>query len=147
MQLYEGRLKKLGTAQAGTGQKKYSLIEIGDSIVQNVVVNNKLDNFLDDGLQTTESAKLWTIPMGIMGTGLVAVEVEGGKKYIAAPFSFFAIFFVFGITALFGIIAIFSGMNKGIPYIGALLLALSCWTFYRTIFQYVAIRKDGATIL
>jgi len=147
MQVYEGRLKKLGVAQAGTGQKKYSLIEIGDNVVQNVVVGNKLDNFLDDGLQTIEPTKLWTIPMGIMGTGLVAVQVESGKKYVSAPFSFSGVFFVFGLTALFGLIAIFSGMGKGVPYMGALLLAFSGWTFYRTIFQYLAIPKDGATVL
>ncbi len=40
-----------------------TIVEIGDQVVTNIIVNRKLDSFLRDGVNTSQRTKLWTISM------------------------------------------------------------------------------------
>lgn len=85
MGVVEGQLKKLGNAAIRNDRTRYSLIEIGDQIITNVLVSNKLDNFLSDGLKTDAPTKLWIFSLGFGNKGLAALQVGGGTRYISSP--------------------------------------------------------------
>lgn len=151
MNIYEGRLKKLGVAQMQSDQRKYSLIEVGDDIVQNIWVSHKLNAFLDDGLNTSQPTKLWVLKMGLAGKGLAGVQVAGGKTYFSAPFSYGAVIFFLLMLLVPGIACIFNGlfakdMGMGFFYLGVVLVAMAYFPV-KMVLTYRGIPKDGAKVL
>ena len=76
MEIFEGDLRKLGKATVTQTLTKYSLIQIGNQVVSDVSVSNKLDNYLTDGLNTQASTKLWISRKEILG-----VQVADGQRY------------------------------------------------------------------
>ena len=94
MEIVEGDLRKLGKATVNQKITKYSLIQIGNQIISDASVSNKLDNYLTDGLKTTQPTKLW-----ISRNEILAVQVAGGQRYYSKTpgniyFSVFLLAFV-----------------------------------------------------
>lgn len=135
MKLVEGTLKRLGESTVNMKNQyvKYSLIQIGDQTLTNVMVDTKLNNFLNDGLETTASTKLWFLDghKVIMG-----VQVGDSSRYYGKinPFFYFgAVWWVgMSIAALFlhWSIAIFMGV-------------LTWWLFFRKIADYGRVKDVG----
>lgn len=76
---YVGRLRLLGngTIDSVGGKRNYSVIEIDDTILKNVIVSSALDNYLRNGLASINPVKLFVKPNLLLGSGIAAVEVEG----------------------------------------------------------------------
>ncbi|MBW8719700.1 MAG: hypothetical protein JF629_28750, partial [Variovorax paradoxus] len=57
MKLIEGRLTRLGESTVNMKNEvvKYSLIQIGDKTLTNVMIDRKLNNFLQDGVETEKA--------------------------------------------------------------------------------------------
>lgn len=121
-----------------------TIVEIGDQVVTNIIVNRKLDNFMRDEVNTSQRTKLWTISMPFRKRRLVAVQVGEGKKYISPPFSFFTSFFF---TVLFSLMAwgcfTLKGMSMVTWMIGRLLLAEVIWFFVMPVIGYFNSPRDG----
>ena len=81
MKLIEGRLKRLGesTVNMRTEVVKYSLIQIGDKTLTNLKVSRKLNNFLQDGIETELPTKLWMT--GGLRREVMAVQVGDDTRY------------------------------------------------------------------
>ena len=60
MKIIEGRLKRLGESTVNMKNEvvKYSLIQIGDQTITNLKISRKLNNFLQDGVETDLPTKL-----------------------------------------------------------------------------------------
>ena len=71
----DGVLEVLGHAQLVNGQRKYSVIKIGNHTLNDIFVPDGLDSFMQKGLGQ---------PIAIFGQGNVvwAVQLEDGKSYI-----------------------------------------------------------------
>lgn len=99
MKLIEGRLKRLGesTTNLKTEVTKYSLIQIGDQTLTNVMVDRKLENFLQDGLQTEEPTKLWFLSGQKI---IMGVQAGNDTRYYGTvnPFFYFALLFNIGLA-------------------------------------------------
>lgn len=78
MKYVEGPLVKLGNATVSQVATRYSLIQVGKEVITNVGITNKLDNYLRDGLKTTEPTKLW-----ISRSEILAVQVANDERYYA----------------------------------------------------------------
>lgn len=81
MKLIEGRLKRLGesTVNMRTEVVKYSLIQIGDKTLTNLKVSRKLNNFLQDGIETELPTKLWMT--GGLRREVMAVQIGDDTRY------------------------------------------------------------------
>jgi len=101
MKLIEGRLKRLGesTTNLKTEVTKYSLIQIGDQTLTNVMVDRKLENFLQDGLQTEEPTKLWFLSGQKI---IMGVQAGNDTRYYGTvnPFFYFALLFNIVMTCI-----------------------------------------------
>lgn len=144
MEIYEGKLERISSGTSTSDMTTYTLVEIGDEVVKNLVLNNKLDSFLRDGVNTSQPTKLWTISMPFRKRGLIAVQIGEGKKYVAPPFSFFTSFFF---TVLFSLMAwgcfTLKGMGMVAWVIGGLLLAEVLWFFVMPVVGYFNSPRDG----
>ena len=80
MKMIEGQLKRLGESTTDTRIEivKYSLIQIGDQIITNVIIDRKLNNFLNDGLRTDQPTKLWFLQGG---KAIMGVQVGNETRY------------------------------------------------------------------
>jgi len=79
MREVSGQLTKLGSGtvsmnQVGKSFIKYDLIEIGDTILQNVRTARSLSNYLSDGLGSV-------VTLYVQGSVVIGVELSGGKIY------------------------------------------------------------------
>ena len=106
MSTYQGELSSLGNSVVKNAITTYSIIEIGEHVLQKIKVPNSLDNFLVKSLKQGGTTKLY-----ISGSMLVGVTLSDGKSYCykAKPIAGF-------VTILFGILTIpFFGL--GLIYI------------------------------
>lgn len=76
MKIVEGNLTLLGNATIQNKLIKYSVIEIGDQVLQNTTVPNSLDNFLSRAFKQQGNTKLF-----LNGKVLCGVETPEGKLY------------------------------------------------------------------
>ncbi|WPH13395.1 hypothetical protein [Variovorax paradoxus] len=94
MKLIEGRLKRLGESTVNMKNEvvKYSLIQIGDKTLTNVMIDRKLNNFLQDGVETEKATRLWFLNGGKIVMG---VQVGDDTRYYGTinPFFYFAMLF------------------------------------------------------
>ncbi|MCU4118428.1 hypothetical protein [Variovorax sp. N23] len=81
MKLIEGKLKRLGESTVNMRAEvvKYSLIQIGDKTLTNLKVSRKLNNFLQDGIETELPTKLWMT--GGLRREVMAVQVGDDTRY------------------------------------------------------------------
>ena len=98
MKLVEGTLSRLGESTVNMKNEyvKYSLIQIGNEIITNVVVDRKLNNFLNDGLNTTAPTRLWFLGKKT----IMAVQIGNGMRFYGKvnPFFYGATALYFGLT-------------------------------------------------
>lgn len=101
MSTYQGEITSLGNSVTKNAITTYTIIEIGDQVIQKIKVPNSLDNFLVKSLQQGGTTKLY-----INGSMLVGVTLGNGKSYCykAKPISGLIII-LFGILTipLFGL--------------------------------------------
>src|SRR5438128_7128260 len=76
MKTVEGSLKLLGNSSWTEKVKTYSVIEIGDHLLQNVRVPVSLDNFLERALRESGTTRLFMSRSLLLGVGL-----PDGKLY------------------------------------------------------------------
>jgi hypothetical protein len=76
MKIAEGNIVLLGNAKISNTATTYSVIEIGDQILQKIVVPNSLDNFLSRALAQQGRSKLYLSRKVLCG-----VETPDGKVY------------------------------------------------------------------
>lgn len=124
MKLIEGRLKRLGesTVNMRTEVVKYSLIQIGDKTLTNLKVSRKLNNFLQDGIETELPTKLWMT--GGLRREVMAVQVGDDTRYYNLSIGGMLFFTVlhFSITAMafslsagFGLFLLVMGLVLYVP--------------------------------
>lgn len=72
-------------------------MEIGDDVRTDVLVDQKLDNILQDGLKTPAPTTLWLINRGRV---IMAVQVADGPRYYGKvnPFFYAATLVFIGVT-------------------------------------------------
>lgn len=75
-------LKSLGASSSDGQDTKYSVVEIGDTLLNNVRISTSLDNFLRKGLNRDEI----TIYATGRSNGVIGAVRLDGKTYVAAPF-------------------------------------------------------------
>lgn len=76
MSTYQGEITSLGNSVTKNAITTYTIIEIGDQVIQKIKVPNSLDNFLVKSLQQGGTTKLY-----INGSMLVGVTLGNGKSY------------------------------------------------------------------
>ena len=76
MSTYQGELTSLGNSVIRNTVTTYSIIEIGDQVIQKIKVPNSLDNFLVKSLKQGGTTKLY-----LSGSLLVGVTLSDGKSY------------------------------------------------------------------
>lgn len=124
MKLIEGRLKRLGesTVNMRTEVVKYSLIQIGDKTLTNLKVSRKLNNFLQDGIETELPTKLWMT--GGLRREVMAVQVGDDTRYynlsVGGLLFFTALHFsitamAFNLSAGFGLFLLLLGVALYVP--------------------------------
>ena len=88
LKLVEGALKRLGDSTVNIKNEyvKYSLIQIGEQTFTDVMIDRKLNNFLQDGLQTTAPTKLWFLNGN---KTIMAVQVANATRYYGKVNPFF----------------------------------------------------------
>jgi hypothetical protein len=109
MKYVEGPLERLGDATVNMKNEyvKYSLIEIGGQVLTGLIVDRKLNNFLQDGLKTQAPTKLWLVGrktiMGVqVGNGLRFYGKVNPFFYVAVPVFLLLIVWAFSIHWAFG---------------------------------------------
>lgn len=76
MKIAEGPISLLGNARINNKVTTYSVIEIGNQILQKIAVPNSLDNFLSRGLNQQGVSKLF-----LRGKVLCGIQTPDGKIY------------------------------------------------------------------
>lgn len=76
MKIVEGNIVLLGNSSIKTQTKIYSVIEIGNTILQKITVPISLDNFLGRGLDQHGNSKLY-----LSGKVLCGIQTPDGKIY------------------------------------------------------------------
>lgn len=72
----QGQLRMLGSSTAHGELIKYSVIQVGDVILTDIMINKKLDNFLRPGLATSANTKLWLLDQKTV----MAVQIGAGQR-------------------------------------------------------------------
>lgn len=76
MKIYKGQIKMLGKSSNEKKHSTYSIIEIGDNILKNIVVSDELDNFLSRSLNSKGESTLY-----LNYKALVGIKSPDGKLY------------------------------------------------------------------
>ena len=76
MNKYVGVIKQLGNASTNPAAHNYSLVEIGDKIIQNKFASNGLVNYLEQALKSGDSVTLW-----VHSRYIVAIKLADQKTY------------------------------------------------------------------
>lgn len=135
MKKVTGALKRLGQASLGPTYNVYSMIEIGDQILSNVKIPNKLDGILNEGLRTKSPTTLSLMA----GKIIMAVQIEGQDRYIA-KFNWG----VWGFAFLVMLISVFSLYSLSKNWmVGAVGLAVLYWVIARPTIDYLRIAGEG----
>lgn len=138
MKLIEGRLKRLGESTVNMKNEivKYSLIQIGDQTVTNLKISRKLNNFLQDGIETELPTKLWVT--GGLRREVMAVQAGDGARYYNLSIGGLLFFTVLH----FSITAMAFNLNTGF---GLSLLALGVALYVPVLFDCFRIAGMGGT--
>lgn len=110
--------------------------------MRNLVVNNRLNRFLYGRLNTGTPIKLWIIDIPFRKKGLAALQVDEGKKYAAAPFSFFTITFL-GLILSAAAFSLLFANSYFLVGIGSLVAAEVIWLVVLPLADYCHCRRDG----
>ena len=124
MKIIEGRLKRLGESTVNMKNEivKYSLIQIGDQTITNLKISRKLNNFLQDGVETDLPTKLWMT--GGLRREVMAVQAGDGARYynlsIGGLLFFTALHFAitamaFSLSIGFGLFLLVMGLLIHVP--------------------------------
>lgn len=76
MDKYAGVIKRLGNASTNPVAHKYSVVEIGDKVIQNKFASNGLVNYLEQALKSGDSVTLW-----VLNRHIVAIKLADQKTY------------------------------------------------------------------
>ena len=76
MRVVEGRLTLLGNSTMDSKQRIYSVIQIGDHLLQKIYVVNAMDSFLQQSLNQPGTTRLH-----LLGKFLMGVQLPNGKLY------------------------------------------------------------------
>lgn len=106
IQRIEGNLKMLGNSTISDKGAKYSVIEIGEHLIQNATITKNLDNYLQRALGNQNPVAIWQSESAIKGV------VVDGKLYAEAPATGVAVWiFATLISGLFSLFVV------GIPFL------------------------------
>ncbi len=136
MKFVEGALKRLGDSTVNVKNEyvKYSLIQLGEQIFTDVMIDRKLNNFLQDGLQTTDPTKLWLLNGNKV---IMAVQVGNATRYYGKVNPF-----VYAAIAFYIAIAVDAGINFNIWW-SVVIMAIAYFFFIRKIIDYRSIFSIG----
>ena len=76
MNKFVGVIKRLGNAITNEVAHKYTVVEIGDKVIQNKFVSNGLVNYLEQAVASGESVSLW-----VLNHQIVAIKLANQKTY------------------------------------------------------------------
>lgn len=145
MRIYQGQVKQHGIAVSGRDRTVYSSVAIGDHILENLVVNSRLDSFLVDGFQTCRSVKLWTIDMPFRRHGLIALQIAMRRKYISPPFSLYTAF-LSGLSFTLLAIRFLVASGPAFWILGVIMLAGAVWFSFLPVAGYLSGPRDGIRV-
>ena len=136
MKFVEGALKRLGDSTVNVKNEyvKYSLIQLGEQTFTDVMIDRKLNNFLQDGLQTTDPTKLWFLNGNKV---IMAVQVGKATRYYGKVNPFF-----YAAAIIYLAIAVGCGLYFNIWWFVA-ITAFSYLFFIRKILDYRSIATIG----
>lgn len=135
MKKFEGVVKMLGNANVyPNGNKKYSVIEIGNHALRDVKVNQGLDNYLQRALEDNGQSTLWITK----DSGIAMLMLPNGQKYVMSMRkSAIAVWIV--------VLLISVAMALGGAWFGSLiLLAALAFAIYRQTSGYFQLPTEGA---
>lgn len=135
MKKVTGALKRLGQASLGPTYNVYSMIEIGDQILSNVKIPNKLDGILNEGLRTKSPTTLSLMA----GKIIMAVQIEGQDRYIA-KFNWGVWSFAF-LVMLISVFSLYSLSKNWM--VGVAGLVVLYWVIARPTIDYLKIASEG----
>lgn len=145
MKTVEGVITMLGNATIRSGAVNsfttYSIVEIGGVILKNVVVNNKLDNFIERALKGAEPVRLSLMKPSVVHTAIAAIEFADGKRYVSKPFSG-ALIIAPATTA----VAALGFLTGGLWPLSVLCVLMGAW-LAKPIVDYAGVKGAGGTIL
>lgn len=76
MDKFVGVITRLGNAVTNEVAHKYSVVEIGDKVIQNKFVSNGLVNYVEQAVESGESVSLW-----VLNHQIVAIKLANQKTY------------------------------------------------------------------
>ncbi len=79
MNKFTGVITRLGNAVTNEVAHKYSVVEIGDKVIQNKFVSNGLVNYLEQAVASGESVSLWVLNHQIVGIKLANQKTYATK--------------------------------------------------------------------
>jgi len=86
LEKHTGAIKLLGNArviQGGKGGIVYSVIEIGDQVLQDVSATQSISSFLERGLSTADATTIWLTKIpGRSNRTIFALDLPDGKRYV-----------------------------------------------------------------
>ena len=124
MKVIEGRLTRLGDSTVSLRDNivKYTVVQIGDRTITNLKISRKLNNFLEDGMDTDLPTRLWVT--GGLRREVMAVQAGDATRYynlsIGRPLFFAALHFAvtamaFQLSAGFGLFLLALGALLHVP--------------------------------
>lgn len=146
MKLVEGQITRLGTSvvRMNQGYRSYSMIQIGDKTLTDVLVDEKLNNFLEDGIAPNTDTKLWFLHGGKI---IMAVQVGNQPRYYgtANPRYYLAAVLMFAIFPGLCLVIAFSNPPRSFVMLlpAAFFFAIWCFIYLRKILSYQKVASFG----
>ena len=149
MKLLEGQISRLGSnvVRLNQGFRSYSMVQIGDKTLTDVLIDEKLNNFLEDGIATSTHTKLWFMRGGKV---IMALQVGNQPRYFGTmnPMYYLKAALVFVMFPGFCLILALQRPPESLfimlPFV-ALFLLIWCLIFLRKILDYNNIVSLGGT--
>ena len=126
----KGHLTLLGNSKGLNSKREYSVIEIGDQVLQNISISTKLDNFLCRALRWDGQCVLY-----LVNGSIFALTTPDGKTY-CDPEDGYIFESLLGVVGTFAVLYGFELLGKDSPALGLLVLCIGgliLWASYGTI--------------
>lgn len=138
----KGHLTLLGNSKGLNSKREYSVIEIGDQVLQNISISTKLDNFLCRALRWDGQCVLY-----LVNDSIFALTTPDGKIY-CNPENGYVFDILLGVIGAFAVLYGFELLGRDSSAFGLLVLcvgALLIWAAYdgtRKILAYNSFLKS-----
>lgn len=126
----KGHLTLLGNSKGLNSKREYSVIEIGDQVLQSISISTKLDNFLRRALKWDGQCVLY-----LVNDIVFAITTPDGKTY-CDPKDGYIFESLLGVVGVFAVLYGFELLGRDSPAFGLLVLCvggLILWASYGTI--------------